>query len=155
MNRVRTFKLTGTSPAAAGTAYGATPGTDLLTEGTHDLSSYDWWTATILLTGATGGALNVYLQRKVDEDYWLDWIAFPQIAAAAPLVRYTGDSSCAGTGIVVVGGGAVAAATPALAAGLWACASPGNRAVRLAYTAGVGTSAGAAQVVYLDAWRRR
>lgn len=107
------------------------------------------------LLGATGGTLDVYIQRKIAPDTWRDWIHFPQLAAAAPAIRYTatitGDEV---TGLVVVGQGTDAAPGVALAANTIVNCMPGGF-LRLVFVAGVGTSAGAAQSVIITPYTSR
>lgn len=149
MSRVQPFIITGTSPATATTSIAsAAPG--LVT----DLDEFEWFTWTAVLTGATGGALDVYLQRRLTGNVWADWIHFTQIAAAAAAVTYTGDSNCANTYMAATGVSTDSAATPALVANTVACAHPGER-VRLVMVSGAGTSAGAAQTIYLSGIRRK
>jgi hypothetical protein len=148
MSRVQLFAITGTSPATATTSIAsAAPG--LVT----GLDVFEWFTWTAVLTGATGGTLDVYLQRRLTTDVWADWIHFTQIAAAASAVTYTGDSNCGNTYMASTGVSADATATPALVANTVACAHPGER-VRLVMVGGAGTSAGAAQTIYLTGLRR-
>jgi hypothetical protein len=137
--------LTGTSPAAASTTtiYGST----------EDLTCYAWFTIDAILQGGTGGTLNVYLQREVVDDVWVDWIAFPQIAAAGSSRVYSFDSRASLSLVTtVVGTGTDAAATPVLTAGTMSVAHPGSKA-RLVMVTGVGNTVGAAQTVHLYGWR--
>jgi hypothetical protein len=107
------------------------------------------------LVGATGGTLDVYIQRKIAPDTWRDWIHFPQLAAAAAAIRYTatitGDEV---TGLVVVGQGTDAAPGVTLAANTIVNCMPGG-ALRLVFVAGAGTSAGAAQSVIVTPYTSR
>lgn len=147
--RVQPFIVTGTSPATASTSIAsAAPG--LVT----DLDEFEWFSWTAVLAGATGGTLDVYLQRRLTGNVWTDWIHFPTITAAATAAAYTGDSNCANVFMASSGVSADAAATPALTANTVACAHPGER-VRLVMVANVGTSAGADQTIYLSGFRRR
>lgn len=121
--------ITDTSPATAITATGDVIG---------GLKNYDWFTVDAALVGATGGTLDVYLQRLVGAT-WVDWLHFPQLLAAASAIRHVIDSKTQEEGPVTVGSGT----TPALDAGGFSCAHPGDQ-VRALYVAGVGTSVGAA-----------
>jgi hypothetical protein len=98
------------------------------------------------LTGATGGTLDVYLQRKVADDSWFDWVHFPQLADGAATKRYTVTITGNGSTIVEVGGGSDASPGVALAANTAVDVTPGGD-VRIVFVAGVGTSAGAAQTI--------
>jgi len=140
---LKEYLLSDTSPAA--------PGTVVSSAVTGGLSQFDWFTLDALLTQATGGTLDVYLQRFVATlNEWRDWVHFTQLAAGSASFRYTLDSRMASTSIVAVGQGS----SPAIAAGTIVCAHPGDK-VRLAFTAGASTSAGAGQKVVLSGWRRR
>lgn len=140
---MRYFTISDTSPASASTAIGdVMPG----------LADYDWFTVDASLVGATGGTLDVYLQRMVGDPAtsttWVDWLHFPQLAAGASAVRYTIDSRTIEEGPIAVGSGT----TPVIAAGALTCAHPGNQ-VRALYVAGTSTSAGAAVSIVIQAWR--
>ena len=139
MALLTTKVMTNTSPAAASTTIGATTITGLAT--------YDWFELSAVLTGATGGTLDVYLQREVVTDVWEDWVHFTQIgiAAAATRVHVPTDGASV-SGITTIGGGSTAAPGVALAAGVALGGHPGNT-LRMVFVAGAGTSAGAAQVV--------
>ncbi len=143
MIRAKPFTLTGTSPAAPGTAILAT---------VRGLARYSAVRIDAVLAGATGGVLDVYLQRQVAPGVWLDWCHFPQLAAAPAVANYsayTGDTE-PNINITSVGqmndDGSVGA--PALAANTFVGGLPGD-AVRLVAVAGTGTSAGALQTVTL------
>lgn len=146
----QTKRITGTTPAAAGQAVVGTVA--------GGLSDFDSVEVFADLVGATGGALDVYLQRKVASGVWVDWIHFPQLAAGAAAVRYSASSRQAtGTAPVVVGksgdagtGGGDGA--PALAANTVVPGHPGD-AVRVVAVAGASTSAGAAINVYVTGVR--
>ena len=105
------------------------------------------------LVGATGGALDVYLQRAIGEpgsETWVDWLHFTQLTAGATAIKYF--ASC-GPGaqvntLVTVGYGT----SPVLAAGTFTGGHPGD-AVRALYVAGASTSVGAAVAINITAWR--
>lgn len=127
-----------TTPASASTAVGSSA---------YGLSRYRCIRIEANLIGATGGALDVYLQRKLDDNLWADWCHFAQIAAAGAAVRYTLTAD-----IVNATAGAITAtttsgndATPSvtLAANNFLAGHPGD-AIRAVYVAGASTSAGAA-----------
>lgn len=135
-----TYRLLGTisdiSPASASTAAGDT---------VSGLNAFNEIHVEADLVGATGGTLDVYLQRKVGTNAWRDWIHFPQLASGAAAVKYAARSQNA-TGITVVGGGTDASPGVALAANTIIGGHPGTD-VRAVYVAGASTSAGAAVTV--------
>jgi hypothetical protein len=141
----KTFTVSATSPATASTVIAGV---------FRGLREYDWFTVDAHLIGATGGALDVYLQRKVADDVWVDWLHLPQKAAASAATRHTIDARSVEDGPVVVGIGTDATATPSMAAGKLACAHPGDE-VRVVLVAGASTSVGAAQVVRITCWQGR
>lgn len=132
--------ISDTSPGSASTAAG---------DQIAGLENYDWFTIDASLVGATGGTLDVYLQRMVNGT-WVDWVHFPQLADGAAAVRYVIDSSASPSvaGATVVGSGT----TPALAANKMACVHPGSH-VRALYVAGSGTSAGAVVTIDITGWQ--
>lgn len=137
----RQFLLTATSPSSQTV--------NVTTQVADNLEQFDWFTIDAALDGATGGVLDVYLQRYVPAlDTWVDWVAFTQQAAGAGITRYTMDSRAASGEIVVVGSGS----TPSLAADTMTCGHPGKK-VRLVFSAGASTSAGAVQNVVLTGWK--
>ncbi len=134
------FTLTTTSPAAAGTAIGSVlPG----------LREYDWFMIDAKLTQATGGVLDVYLQRKLVTDVWHDWLHFPQLAAGSTVFHYSMTAQ-SNTGLTVVGAGTDATPAPALAANTMIGGHPGD-IIRVVYVAGASTSAGASQSIWITA----
>lgn len=137
------FLLQDTSPAAAGN-------NDSTAVSQDKLDIYDWFTVDALLTQATGGTLDVYLQRYVPKlAEWRDWVHFTQLAAGSTSFRYTFDSRMAATSITTVGAGTA----PAISAGTVVNAHPGMK-VRLYFVAGASTSAGAVQKVVIAAWKK-
>lgn len=140
-----TFDLSGTSPATASTAVLASASG----MGNHLAVRVD-----ALLVGATGGALDVYIQRKVAPDLWVDWLHFPQLAAGASAIVYSATVQAGNLGSVVnnTPSATLAAITtrgtdstpsPGLAAGTIDLNHPGNQ-IRVVCVAGASTSAGAA-----------
>jgi len=111
------------------------------------LSKADLLVIDAALNGPTGdGAkLDVYLQRKLAADEWVDWIHFPQLSAG-DAKRYTVAIDGAGSSIVAVGGGSDDTPAPALAAGEAVNVMPGGE-VRIVFVAGEGTTAGAEQTI--------
>ena len=144
MMQRRTFTLTGTSPAAAGQAV-------IQTEG--GLGAYDWFQIDADLVGATGGTLDIYLQRKLDTDVWLDWVHLPQLAAGAAAVRYSLTVSSSNTIVAVGKTSDAGVGTPALAANTSVGGHPGDK-VRVMAVAGASTSAGATVTVYVSAFKQ-
>lgn len=146
--------LTGTSPAAAGTAQ------ILLITG---LAKFDAFTLDVLVQGATGGTLSLAFQRLIDPAYnagaglWADWALLTQLAAAAAkeLVSLTfqlgGTPSAAFTTLGIWT--TAVTGTQVIAAGAVAPIHPGDQ-LRLVGTAGAGTSAGAAASVYVSGFER-
>lgn len=136
------FTISDTSPAAEGAAAG-----DVLT-------GLDRWRITQIyaaLVGATGGTLDVYLQRKAN-GVWVDWVHFTQLAAGAPAIKYSipveAATKVTANHIVTVGAGT----SPVLATGAFAGGQPGE-SVRAYYVAGASTSAGAAVTIILTGQR--
>lgn len=136
--------ITDTSPGSASTAIGDT---------VKGLADFDWFSVDAQLVGATGGTLDVYLQRKVDSDLWADWLHFPQLTAGAAAVKYSAQSGSDKTIHAVGNGSDASAGTPALAANTLVGGHPGDQ-LRAVYVAGAGTSAGAAVVIKVCGWNR-
>jgi hypothetical protein len=146
------YIISDTTPASASTAVSA------VTAG--GLDDFDWFTVDAQLVGATGGTLDVYLQRQVALDaevtggVWADWLHFPQLSSGAGAVKYSAITGSSTT-ITVVGNATDASgATPALAANTFVGGHPGNK-LRAVYVAGTSTSAGAAVKIYITGWKRR
>lgn len=135
--------ITDTSPATATTAVSAAT--------VSGLDRFDWIAVEADLLGATGGALDVYIQRKLGNNLWRDWIHFPQLAAAAAAVKYSVQSGSTTT-IHVVGGGTDAAPGVALEADAAVGGHPGTE-LRAVYVGGASTSAGAAQTIRVYGWK--
>ncbi len=135
--------MTGTSPAAASTAaFG-----NII----RGLSIYDRFTVHAELVGATGGTLDVVLQREIETDLWSDWARYVVLADAGAAIQHVFESDGPDLNITVVGGGTLAAPTVVLATDTFVGGHPGD-ALRMVGIAGVGTSAGAAQTVNVVAW---
>lgn len=132
-----------TSPSSASTAVSASSVTGL--------EKFDWIAIEADLAGATGGTLDVYLQRKLGDNLWRDWLHFTQLASGAAAVKYSAQSSSS-TDIVTVGGGTTAAPGVALAANTFVGGHPGTE-IRAVYVAGASTSAGAAQTIRIYGWK--
>jgi len=135
----RVFTISDTSPAAASTAVGT-----LLT----GLALYPYVRIDADLVGATGGTLDVYLQRLIKPGAWADWIHFAQLASGASAIRYSAIASHAlSTTITTSNRGTDVAPGVSLAAATFVGGHPGD-VVRAVYVAGGSTTAGA--VVTID-----
>jgi hypothetical protein len=141
------FRITGTSPATASTGI-------IAGSVRAGLERFDSFTIDAQLVGATGGSLDVYIQRQVTTasevsgGVWADWLHFPQLASGAAAIKYSVQSGVATTIFVVGGGTDASAGTPALAANSFVGGHPGH-AIRVVCVAGASTSAGAALVIDL------
>lgn len=138
------FTITGTTPASASTA--------IVGERQGSLLPFDWFTIDASLVGATGGVLDVYLQRQVTTDVWADWLHFTQLTAGAAAVRYSAVSGYDRQLIAVGVGTDSSPGTPALAAGSFVGGHPGQW-LRCVAVAGASTSAGAAITIRITGWR--
>lgn len=140
------FAISGTSPAAAGTA--------IVGSVIRNLKAFDWFTIDAALVGATGGTLDVYLQRQVASDaeatggVWADWLHFTQLGAGAAAVKYSLQSGVDKTITAVAFSTDASPGTPILAAGSFVGGHPGD-AVRCVCVAGASTSAGAAVAIHI------
>jgi hypothetical protein len=133
------FVISGNSPATATTA---AVGSEM-----KDLSRFDWFSVDAKIIGSTNGSVTLRLQRYVTGlAAWVDWLAFPLVAAGA--TKYY--SLQVGTSATVheVGIGT----SPALAANTSIGGHPGDK-VRCIATAGASTDSAAAQVVVVTAWK--
>jgi hypothetical protein len=147
MRYVKLYDLSYTSPAAASTVAGDPIG---------GLAKFDFITVDATLVGATGGTLDIYLQRELGETgslIWADWYHFAQIAdsAAAASVTFNSYAATATTYPLTIGIGTLAAPGVAIAANTLATPTPGQR-LRIVSVAGAGTSAGGAQKIYITGW---
>jgi hypothetical protein len=144
---IKTFTISETSPAAASTAAG-TP--------ISGLSDFEFFRIDAALVGATGGTLDVYLQRKIDTNVWADWLHFTQIASGGAAIKWTalaGNPTLSTSLTSTFGIGTDAAPGVALAANTFLGGHPGQ-AIRPVYVAGASTSVGAAVLIYVTCWRR-
>lgn len=140
---IRLITISETSPASASTVVGTTYG---------GLGIFSALHIDANLLGGTGGVLDVYLQRKIADDIWVDWCHFTQAAAATAVRR----SFYCSNGFVnpdavsseAVGFGTNSTPSVALAAAKFIGGHPGD-AIRTVYVAGASTSAGAAQKIYI------
>lgn len=136
---METYTLTDTSPAAAGTTVGAA---------TYGLRLDRAYQIYVKLQGATGGTLDVYLQRKVGPNAWTDWCHFTQLAAGGAAVVYSLYAEMANATTITTVTGTDSTPNVSLGAGTFNGGHPGD-AVRFVFVAGSGTSAGAVQTVQL------
>lgn len=139
MKRIQTVKAA--SPSTATTAVLGSIG---------GLDQFAYFMIDALLAGATGGTLDIYLQRKVVEadatTRWVDWLHFPQVTAGAAAANYCATPT-ASAGINAVGAGT----SPTLAANTFIGGHPGSE-VRVLAVAGAGTTLGASQSVTITAF---
>lgn len=135
------MNVTAASPAAPGAAI-VTP--SIKSEWLHraDMLSID-----AIVTAGAGGTLDLYLQRRVAPNVWLDWVHFPQVPAGTTraftvIIDGSGNYN---NPIVEVGRGTDAAPNVLLAANSVANTIPSlnpnaNTEIRLVHVAGAGTS---------------
>lgn len=143
---IKTFTISDTSPAAASTAIGTI---------VHGLSDFEFFRIDAALVGATGGTLDVYLQRKIADNVWADWLHYTQLASGGAAVKWTalaGNPTLSTALTSTFGIGTDASPGVALAANTFLGGHPGQ-AIRPVYVAGGGTSAGAAVLIYVTCWR--
>lgn len=138
------FTLTGSSSASAST-------TTIVTTLGASLLGYDWFSIDATLTGATGGTLDVYIQRKVTDNVWVDWIHFPQIAGGGS-GKYSAMSGADKTIHAVAIGTDAGHGTPALAANTVVGGHPGST-VRVVTVTGAGVSVAGTFAIYLGCWK--
>lgn len=132
-----------TTPAEAGTVVGGS---------LSGLSRYESFRIDALLVGATGGTLDVYLQRKVGPNLWVDWAHFAQLlAGASAIIECLVCNPQNSTTIATTASGGTDD-TPALtiAADSFLGGHPGDQ-IRAVYVAGASTSAGAAIAIHVTA----
>lgn len=139
----RVFTIAETTPAAAGTVVGGV---------VSGLGNYQFVRIDAALVGATGGTLDVYLQRLIKPAAWSDWIHFAQLAAGAAAVNYSAIAwHGLSTTITTSNRGTDATPSVSLAAATFLGGHPGD-VVRAVYVAGASTSAGAAISLDLCCW---
>lgn len=140
MNYAASQTVSMTTPSSASTAVSTTNFTNM--------AKFEYVDIIADLVGATGGTLDVYLQKQIDQAgtvKWVDWIHFAQLASAASAIRYSisTSSNTVSATPVAVGVGTTASPGVALAAATFAGGLPTNT-VRIVAVAGASTSAGAA-----------
>ena len=126
------YTISGTSPGA--------PGTTVLGNQILGFGRYTEILVQASLLGATGGALDVYLQWTPDGANWYDYVHFAQLAAAAAAVKYVCSSRVSPTTAPIVVGTNL---TPALAVAT-CVGGPFGMGLRAVCVAGAGTTVGAA-----------
>lgn len=122
------------------------PGTVIVDPRANLYDSVAWIKILAELQGITGGTLDVTIQDSADGVKWLDYVHFPQIAAAAAAIKYSYEPAFPNA--ITVIGTATDPATPTVV--LAAGASRGGHPLsylRAVYVAGAGASAGVAQTV--------
>lgn len=133
-----------TSPSAPGTiastqAVSGTAGPSGIA--TQQLDDYQALSFEAVLTGATGGTLDVFIQNSPDMgSTWYDYVHFATLTAGASTVRYVASvaSGAQNLALQTIGTNLLPALAPATAiGGAW-----GDR-FRIVMVAGAGTSAGA------------
>lgn len=140
----RYWTISDTTPAAASTVAGDEIG---------GFDEYDWIRIDADLVGATGGALDVYLQRLIKPGAWSDYIHFAQLASGAVAIRYSAIGSHGlSTTITTSNISAQSPPTVSLAAATFLGGHPG-KVLRAVYVAGAGTSAGALVNIYISGFR--
>lgn len=144
MNYQLIGSISQTSPSSASTV--------VSTASISGLQSFDEIQIEAILTQATGGTLDVYLQRKLISDLWADYAHFTQLAAGSTVFKYSARSTSAG-GITVVGGGTDASPGVVLAANTILSGHPGTD-LRAVFVAGASTSAGATQTIRVFGLKR-
>lgn len=145
MERLKTFTITGTSPAAAGKAVLGSP--------LAGLTRYSSMRIDALLVGATGGVLDVYLQRLIPgTTTWLDWLHYTQLAAGGAAIDYTTYASGDVPNVTISTVGQLSTdlstGSLVLAANTFLGGHPGDQ-IRAVCNAGASTSAGAALTIYV------
>lgn len=131
------------------------PGAESVVAGSSvsGLSHYDHIQVYAALVGATGGTLDVYLQRKVNAT-WVDWAHFTQLASGAPAVKYSFSANAAMNTVTDTNRISTIGVdlTPALGSGVIVGGHPGDE-VRAVYDAGSSTSEGAAVSIVITGTR--
>ncbi len=141
------FTISDTTPATAITA---------VSKPVYGLEKFSEIKIVADLIGATGGALDVYLQWTPDAGTtWYDYAHFAQLAAAAPAVRYCCSSRFGLATAVpsVIGKGTLVTPGVALAAAL-CLGGPWGEGMRAVYVAGASTSAGAVVSIVISGIRK-
>lgn len=139
------FDLSETSPSAAGVAFGT-----LIAKG---LDAFSWVTLEMVLTGATGGTLNVGIWTSDDSGTtWDEWHRSADISAAAAAVVKVASCTPGDGTPVTIGRWTSSTIVPALTKGTTRPGLFGTWA-KVVFEAGASTSAGAAQKIFLKGYR--
>jgi hypothetical protein len=144
---METYSFSETTPNAAGTAVGFTLG---------QLSRYRGLRIEAFLIGATGGTLDVYLQRKLGPNAWTDWCHFAQLASGAAAAKFSLACEHANVASITTAANVGTDGAPgvALAANNFVGGHPGD-IIRAVYVAGASTSAGAVLAFHVTGIGRR
>jgi hypothetical protein len=143
---IRQVTLTETSPSSASTAVGTA---------INGLQDYEFFRIDAALVGATGGVLDVYLQRKIKDNVWADWLHYTQLTAGGAAVKWTclaGNPTLSTALTSTFGIGTDASPGVALAANTFLGGHPGY-SIRPVYVAGASTSAGASLTFHVTMWK--
>ena len=122
--------ITETAPSSAITAAGANV--------VSGLGAFENVTFRLVCGGNTGGTLNVYVQHSSDGVDFIDYVAFPTIAAGTASASYTAHMALNGQ-VLLVGTGLSPVLPPATIAG-----GVLRDLVRLVMVSGASTTVGAA-----------
>lgn len=112
------------------------------------LSHYEKVAFIFECVGATGGTLDVYLQRKVGPNKWVDYCHLPQIVAGTTK-RYESSQFDAATITDSGVGDDTPTATPAIAVNTIVPGHPGE-VVRLVLVTGAGVSVAGSVTLYVQ-----
>jgi hypothetical protein len=125
--------------------------TQLITGGW--LSTSDKIVIDAIIVGATGGVLDIVLQRNVAPNVWFDWVHFPQINAGGGVAcNLTIDGGSRLNSITNLSNGTDSTSgSLGLPAGSFVDAIAGGP-VRVVMNAGAGTTLGALQTLYFTAY---
>lgn len=130
----------------------ASASTTLVGSSVKGLEAYDLLTIDAVITGATGGTVDVYLQKRVvkadGSNVWIDYLHLPQIAGGASAAYNVSISFLAS--LLAVGFGTDGSPGVALAANNCAHGHPGTE-LRLVTVTGTGVSAAANIAIYITA----
>jgi hypothetical protein len=147
IDRNQPLIITGTTPSSAGVK--------AIIGKQGGLGKFDSFVITAALVGATGGVLDISLQRRVTAPdavtpLWSEYARFTQLTAGGAAVVYTLSSAQAATTPIVTSLWADDAQTGALTLTTNTCVGghPGD-AIRVVAISGASTSAGALVTVYV------
>ena len=144
--------LTANTSGSASTTTAASAGSSGYA-GAGVLSRCEGLTVDATIVGPTGGTVDVYIQRKLATNSWVDWVHFPQVAAATTK-RYTFTVVGDGSTITEVGGGTDASPGVALAANTVVNVTPGGD-LRIVTVTGAGVSVAGTVTLVLTPYTER